>query len=465
MTIVRLAAPAIAGQVLQTGVIYADRVMLGHASSGALAAMQIAGPLEWTLVSVTSAFAVGTLALVGRAFGAGRPDEVRRHATVGLVVAALLGVVATLLAFCVLPLLPLVFPHASRGPDGAIALSRAYFRFALLAAPFYCIGAAGFAALSACRDTMTPLKIGVAVNIVHVAINWLLISGHAGFPAMGAAGAGLSTAVSFLLEATLTLAVLSRRGVIATIRPLTRENLWPFGNDVGRAALRRLYALSLPATTERLIYHAGYMIFVWMIALLGDDAMAANQALIAIEAISFMTVDGFAIACASLVAQELGAGRPRRAKRVGWQSTMLAVATLSFFGACFFLFRKQLPAIVTPRADLQHAAAQAIIVMSCAQPFMAIGVVLGQGLRGAGATRTSLLVSLVAGFGVRLLVTWIATSTMHLGIVGVWAGSTADWMTRTMLLVPIWRSGRWRAPVDEPIADVTTAGPEALPPA
>ncbi len=439
--IIWLAAPAIASQVLQTGVIYADRVMLGHYSSGALAAMQVAGPLEWTLVSVTSSFAVGTLALVGRAKGAGDRAAARRHTTLAVLVALALGwLVALLSRFVALPALPLLFPHASSAPGGAIDLARRYLDIALLSAPFYCVGAAGFAALSASGDTVTPLKIGVAVNLLHIGANWLLISGHAGFPAFGARGAGASTALSYLLEAILTVAALARADRIATFRPFA----WPLRDEEGKRALRSLFQLSTPAVSERAVYHAGYMLFVWMIARLGDDAMAANQALLAVEAICFMTVEGFATACGALVAQELGAGRPVAATRVGWRASLAAMITLSSFGLVFLLLRRQLPALVTPRSDLQLVAARAMVVMACAQPFMAIAVVLGQGLRGAGATRTALLVSLLGGFGARLVATWIATTTLGLGVTGVWLGSTTDWVVRALLLMPLWRSGRWR---------------------
>lgn len=419
-TILALAGPAIAGLLLQTGVLYADRVMLGHHSGGSLAAMQIAGPIEWTLVSLASSFSVGTLALVGRAVGGGDRDAARRHATMAIAVALVLGVLVSIAAFAlVLPTLHLLFPHA----EAALALARAYLQAAFVAAPFYCIGVAGFAALSAAGDTMTPLKIGIVVNIVHIGINLLLI------PRFGARGAGISTSFSYAVEAALTLVALHRRG-------------WLSGKLL-RADARELFAISGPATSERAIYHAAYMAFVWMIARLGDDAMASNQALIAIEAISFMTVEGFATAGGAIVAQELGAQRPDHATRVGWWSMWLAVATLSTFGVGFLLLRHQLPALVTPRADLQLEAARALIVVAVAQPFMAVAVVLGQAVRGAGATRAALLVSLVGGFGVRLIATWVATAH-GMGIVGVWVGSTCDWITRTVLLILIWRSSVWR---------------------
>lgn len=437
--IAALAAPAIAGQILQTGVIYADRVMLGHVGGGALAAMQIAGPIEWTLSAVTSTYAVGTLALVGRAVGARDPDAARRHTTLAMFLALALGTVVTILArLLVVPALPAMFPNASHGAGGALPLAEAYLDAALFAAPFYCVGVAGMSAMSAAGDTVTPLVIGSVVNVVHVGINWLLIGGRLGAPALGVRGAGWSTVASYALEAALTLALLARTSRLCTIRPLRLPRL----DVAGRRALASLARLAGPAYVERVVYHGAYMAFVWMIARLGDEAMAANQALIAIEALSFMTVEGFATAAGALVAQQLGAGRPREAIRVGWATTGLAVVTLSTFGALFYALRDLLPGLVTPREDVRAMAASALLVVACAQPFMAAGVVLGQAGRGAGATRPVMLVSVFCGFAVRLSTTWLTTSVLHLGVVGVWMGSTADWVARTALLAILWRSGR-----------------------
>lgn len=428
--VLRLAGPAILAQLLQTGVLYADRVMLGHHSATALGAMHVAGTVEWTLVSLASAYAVGTLGLVGRAVGAGDRDAARRHTALAVQLAVLIGAVTALIAaVAILPLLPRLFPGAPSGPGTALAGAQEYLSAALYAAPFYCVGAAGFAALSGSGDTVTPLGIGVVVNVVHVGVNWILI------PRLGARGAGISTAASFALEAALTLLALARAG-----RP---TSLRPFRLGFARADLRALVTPSVPALLERLVYHAAYMAFVWMTARLGDDAMAGNQVLIAVEALSFMTVEGFATAAGALVAQELGAGRRATAARVGWLAAGQATLTLSTFGVGFYLLRHRLPALVTPRADLQQSAAAALVVCALAQPFMGASVVLGQALRGAGATRLSLLASLFAGFGVRLVATWYATTRLSLGLTGVWIGSTADWVLRTVVVIALWGSKIW----------------------
>ena len=87
----RLAIPAILSSLLMTMVLVVDRVMLGHHAESSLAAMQIAGPVEWSLWSLFSAFQVGTLARVGRFIGRGDLARARLTAKVSLGIGVVVG--------------------------------------------------------------------------------------------------------------------------------------------------------------------------------------------------------------------------------------------------------------------------------------------------------------------------------------------------------------------------------------
>ena len=424
----RLAFPAILHSLLQTLVFVVDRIMLGRHGEASLAAMQLGGAIEWSIWSVFASFEVGTIARVGRHVGARDPEAARRAARISLAMAAAMGTLLAIASPVLLELLPYAATNVS---PAALAEARAYLGVTIAASPLVFIATITVATLQAGGDTRTPLAIGIAANVVHVGLNYLLI------PVLGARGAGISTAVTFGLEAVLaTLALMSvTRPVSLRARGEKIEKSGTFmGESANRTEARMLARIAVPAFLERVLYHVGYLGYVLIIARLGDAAMAANQSLISVESICFLSADGFGIAAAALVAQKLGAGEPEAAQRVARIGARDAMVTLTLFGLCAVALRNViLPAFSTDPEVLAIGRA-AIPVLAVAQPFMAVGIVLAQSLRGAGRTREALGVSVIGAVMVRLSATWFLAITMGFGLTGVWMGSTLDWIVRSILL-------------------------------
>jgi Na+-driven multidrug efflux pump len=171
--------------------------------------------------------------------------------------------------------------------------------------------------------------------------------------------------------------------------------------------------------------------------------MAANQALISIESICFLSGDGFGVASAALVAQNLGRGDRDAALRLSRRAGEDAVLMLTLLGVLAFVLRRPLLSAFSTEPAVVLEGLRAIPVLMVAQPFMAVGIVLGQSLRGAGDTRGALGVSIVGALVVRLSCTWFFAMKLGLGLPGVWLGSTCDWVSRSLLLL-FWGRARLR---------------------
>lgn len=430
-----LAWPAITHMLLITLVFLMNRVMVGRYSGTALASLQISSTLVWSVYAVFTAFSAGTLAVVARSIGAGDRRAAAAAAQGALVVAFLMGVVVMApLLVADGALLRLLFPRAG---EAVIADADAYLRIVLPILPLYFMEAIAAAALQGSGDTRTPLYVATAGNVVNIALSALLIFGYWGLPELGVRGAAVGAAATFALEGVLLVAALLSRRSPLPLRLGLRERF-------DRSALRRVLRVSLPTFVEKVVYHAGYLAYVAMCGLLGAAAMAANQALISIEAICFLSADGFGIAAAAVVAQKLGARRPDEARRAGWYASAMSVALLTACGLVFALAPRLLMAPFTRDPSIIELGAHSLYVAAVAQPFMAFATVIGMSLRGAGDTRTVLVVTILCSVVVRLGATWIFAMTLGYGLVGVWMGSTADWLLRTLLLGAAWMRGRWR---------------------
>ena len=409
-----------------------DRVMLGWHGAASLAAMQIGGALEWSIWSVFAAFEVGTIARVGRHVGSGDRASARRAAWLSLAMALGIGTVVALAT----PLILAALPHVTESvSDEAMSEATRYLGVTIAASPLVFIAATATATLQAGGDTRTPLVIGVAANIVHIGLNRVLILGAFGVvPALGARGAGISTAVTFAIEAALATLALSNR-----TRPVSLRRTASESSGTAREEAKELVRVGAPAFLERVLYHVGFMTYALIVTRLGDAAMAANQSLISVESICFLSADGFGVAAAALVAQKLGAGKPDEARQAAWIAARYAVITLTSFGLGALALRSVILPIFSRDPEVIAIGRSTMPVLAVAQPFMATSLVLAQSLRGAGKTRQALGVSLLGAVFVRLTATWLFAISLGLGLVGVWMGSTTDWLLRAAILVAMFR--------------------------
>lgn len=429
--VARLAAPAIGLSLLHTLQFLVDRAMLGHHSDHALASMQISGPVVWSLYSVLASFAVGTVALVGRAVGAGDGALAGAATRSSLALALGVGVAGAAVSVLSLPALLSVFPDA--GPEVRVEAAR-YLEVVLPGLPLILLAITAGSIFHAAGDTRTPFLVGAAGNLLNVGLDWVLIFGELGAPPLGVVGAAIGSVASVLVQSVVLVGWLAVRRAPIDMR----------GRGGERAAARRVLRVSGPALAERLVQHAGFLGFVVMIGRLGPTAMAANQALISLESICFLSADGFGVAAATLAAQGLGAARPDEAQASVRAAVALGLGALGACGALFLVAPGPLLSLFTDDAVIREAGLPCMAVMALAQPAMALGIVLGHGLRGAGETRSPFVVTAIGGLGVRLSATWWLALARGAGLVGVWWGSTADWAVRAALLVWVFARGRWR---------------------
>jgi len=429
--VAQLALPAIGQQLLHTAVFLVDRAMLGRYSSHALASMQISGPVVWSVFSVLSAFAVGSVALVGRAVGA-KDERLASAATrASLGFAGLCGTGAAVVGLLLIPFVLALFPES--GAE-AQAEGRAYLEVAWLAMPFGLLSLTAASVLQAAGDTKTPFYVSAAGNVLNVVVSYVLVFGAYGFPELGARGAAIGSAAALGLQAVALLGWLTTG----------RARLNPQVRGGERQALRRVLRVAGPALAERLVQHLGFMGFVMMVGYLGWRAMAANQALISLESIAFLSADGLGIAAAAVVAQRLGAEEPDLAALGARIATGMGVALLCVVALVFALVPELLLRAFTDDPSLVALGTPCLLIAAVAQPFMGAAIVSTQALRGAGATRLAFLVTLAGALFVRLGATYLLAFEFDLGLIGVWLGSTCDWVVRAMIL--LWfvtRSKRW----------------------
>ncbi len=433
--VVRLAFPAIVAGLAGTLVFFTDRLMLGRFSADALGSMQVSGPVLWSVHSVFGAFAAGTLAVVGRASGAGQTDRAERTTAATLLFALGIGVITAVLGFVTRD--PIAALMTGSGPETAVLREHAsiYMGIVYPLLPFVFVAASGTVALQAAGDTQTPMRIGILTGLINLGVSGFLLFGWWGAPRMGIAGAAIGTAAAFTAQALLTVWALGN----SSGRRLPLAEAWAGF----RALMRPVLRIAGPAFGEKLIFHVGFLVFASIVGRLGAVATAANQSLIAIESLGFIAAAGFGVASSSLVARKLGAQDPAAAATCGWLSVGLGAVSLSLVSVIFLVFAEELVTLFTPDAEVVALGARCLRVAAIAQPLMAISDSLAGALRGAGDTRSPMVVALVGPVVVRLAACWWLTVELDMGLLGIWIGTTLDWAVRGLALGVVFARGRW----------------------
>ncbi|HEX9885579.1 MAG TPA: MATE family efflux transporter, partial [Longimicrobiales bacterium] len=273
--LVRLAFPVAVVQVgmMLMGVV--DTVMVGHVSPTDLAAVALGNLYFFGIVI----FGLGTLLaldpVISQAVGAADAAGIARGLQRGAVLALGLAVVASVL---ILPVTPVL--RAFRQPVDVIPVASGYALAALPGVlPFYV-----YIVLRQVLQAMgrvAPIVVTVVVaNLANVLFNWVLIYGNAGFPALGAVGAGWASSLSRALMAV---------GVLAVAWPVLRPFVLPLRRDAARLVpVARMLALGGPIGAQLFLEFAAFAVIGLLMGWMGTVAMAGHQVAINLASLTFM---------------------------------------------------------------------------------------------------------------------------------------------------------------------------------
>ncbi len=431
-----LAWPSVLTMLLQTLNSFTDRFFVGHLGSDALAAVGVGGQFMFLLFSVGMSISVGTSALVARFTGAKQPDQATLAANQSVWISLIAAFVCMALVW---PLRSLVV--AWMGVDShAAALCVQYLTVTLLGIPALFLMLILSSVFRGLGDTVTPLRVMIGVNIIHLGGDWLLIFGNLGLPRMGLVGGAAALIASQVLGALLYLWFLRDspvRGLMTRLRRLDID--WT----------RRILNIGLPAAGQNLSRVLSMMIFTGVLAR-SPQATAAVAALtigLTSESIAFMPGFAFSMAASTLTGQNLGAGNPGRAERAAWVALLQGLAVMVFMGAVFFTLAAPFTHIFTHDPKVVPLAVAYLRIAALSEPFLALGMILTGALNGAGDTKAPALAGIVTMWLVRLPVAWAAIYPLHMGAVGAWWAMSLSTALSGLAALILFKWGQWKQTV------------------
>lgn len=292
------------------------------------------------------------------------------------------------------------------------------------------------ASLRAVGDSRTCMIYNLIANGVNVIFNWLLIYGNLGFPEMGVAGASLATVIGQLVAFIIALSVLLRGNGFLKLE--VKLGFYPH-----KLTLQNMLNIGLPAMIEQLLMRTGIIIFTRTVASLGTTAYATHQICMNIVSLSFMTGQAFAVSATTLVGQSLGRRRPDMAEAYCSKARITGLISALVFMVVFAVFGREIVSLYNSDPSIIETGAKIMLFVAFLQPFQTSQFIIAGGLRGAGDTKATALITFLT---VLLLRPGLAILLVNagLGLYGAWIAFVSDQLTRSFLVLTRYNSGKWK---------------------
>lgn len=431
---VNMAWPAIIESFFVAFAGLVDSLMVSSLGPEAVASVGLTTQPKFLGLALFFALNVAISALVARRRGEQKRNEANciLYTAVVFIVAA--AILMSVVLVCAADWIMDLCGSTAETHEGAVV----YYQIIMGGMIFNCIQMGINSAQRGAGNTKITMRTNVTSNTVNIIMNYLLIGGHFGFPALGIRGAALATVLGTVVAAVMSIRSLFKADNFVSVPYITREKITP-----SMKAFRNLLHVGYSVFFEQILMRIGFMMTAVMAAHQGTDAMAAHQVGMNIMGLSFSFGDGLQATAVALIGRSLGEKNEELAKEYGRTCRMVGaviavcLVVLYFTGArpMMRLFFQE-EHIVQIGVDIMHVIVFVVI-------FQIIQVIYMGCLRGAGDTLYTAVASTISVTLVRTAVSYFFGYILNWGIIGIWLGVLGDQLSRFLFASTRFRTGKW----------------------
>lgn len=385
--VVTMAGPIVMGSMSYVAMDFADKYMVAQLGTEPLAAIGSASIWSYILATVILGIVGCISTFVSQCIGKGEASKAGSYTWQGFYISLLAGVLALLLW----PLTPYLFGLMGHA-ESTTRMEIAYFEIRLLGYLPFAWATALSTFFQAINRPAVPMYVMLVANVVNIGLNYVLIYGHFGMPALGIAGAAWGTVASQFAQAIVLHVwyLMPKYDRLYETRGSWRHHPHRFGE---------LIRIGLPAGACHLLDVATWGIFIsFIVGRFGDAALAANNAALSVMHISFVPAIALNQAIAPIVGQWIGRGDIRRAKARTYTAIKLGGIYMTVTGITFAIFGEPVIQIFTKDPEIVRLGWSLLIMAAIFQFSDSTNIVLMGALRGAGDTRWVMWATLIGAY-------------------------------------------------------------------
>ncbi|MDY4509799.1 MAG: MATE family efflux transporter [Candidatus Faecousia sp.] len=389
-----LAIPVALQSMLQASFSIVDQIMIGQLGSVSVAGVGLAGKFASIYSVIVSAVGVVAGIMISQYLGQKNQREVRRSFLVNLLIAVGLAGVFTLLCGG--------FPAQIMGlytTDAPMRQSASVYLQIITATYLPLAGATLLSTLLRCMDkAQLPLYASIASAVLNTGLNYLLIFGRLGLPAMGASGAAIATVISTWVNFLLMLAMLGRHSALLK----TAGNS---GEKMGKFNLMQYFSMLMPILVCEFLWSLGENIYAAIYGHMGTDASAAMTLINPVQSLVIGALCGLSQAASVIIGKELGSREYNQAYRDSWRLIRYGLFGAVILSALVVVASPLYVQIYQVDDAVKLLTRQILLAYALIAPFKVLNMIAGGGiLRSGGKTNYVMWIDMIGTwvFGVPL---------------------------------------------------------------
>lgn len=441
MRVLKIALPAVGEMFLYMMVWVVDTAFVGnYGANEAVSAVGFSSEVIYTTVNmfIAMGISIGITTMVAQSIGAGDRERAERYLSQGLLLGTIIAfALAFILGSFSTPILKIA------GVRGEVLIQGSKFmKLVSIGTFFNMVNSMLNSGLRGTGNTVTPLIASVIINVVAIFFDWILIFGRFGIKPLGVMGSAIATSLAYF-SGFIYIAYYYKYHSDFKLRIKYFKN-------ISREYLLRIVRLAIPSGLQEGAFSISRIVSISFIMYLGTMEFAANQITTTIESISFMPGWGFAVAATTLVGQQIGAKNFKMAREYAYISAWMGIGIMLICSVAFLTIPDVLMRIFIKEDDTIQLGRLCLMVAAFEQPFMALSMVLGGALKGAGDTKTPFIFALISSWVIRVPLMYYVIFILKLGVVYVWVVTTIQFLFEGMMLLYMFnrKSRRWEENFD-----------------
>lgn len=431
---VNMAWPAIIESFFVAFAGLVDSLMVSSLGPEAVASVGLTTQPKFLGLALFFALNVAISALVARRRGEQKRNEANciLYTAVVFIVAA--AILMSVVLVCAADWIMDLCGSTAETHEGAVV----YYQIIMGGMIFNCIQMGINSAQRGAGNTKITMRTNVTSNTVNIIMNYLLIGGHFGFPALGIRGAALATVLGTVVAAVMSILSLFKADNFVSVPYITREKITP-----SMKAFRNLLHVGYSVFFEQILMRIGFMMTAVMAAHQGTDAMAAHQVGMNIMGLSFSFGDGLQATAVALIGRSLGEKNEELAKEYGRTCRMVGAVIAVCLVVLYFTGARPMMRLFFQEEHIAQIGVDIMHVIVFVVIFQIIQVIYMGCLRGAGDTLYTAVASTISVTLVRTAVSYFFGYILNWGIIGIWLGVLGDQLSRFLFASTRFRTGKW----------------------